>query len=330
MLPEYDELVEEIKRKRDELGWSQKKLAQKATKNGTDIWISSPVKKLLKNNDQVKGVITEAGEWSEEIETKIVIDATGSRAQWASLYLKNILNREWDKERNQQTNEYLMTNVPENNKIDLYFNSILAPLGHAWIYPSEKNYAMAGIRGVRIHPDSALDEFIGREEPERLQNSTPIGAYRGQSPVEGALESTVSDGIIAVGSSAGQIYPLSAHGIRYAFKAGRIAGRVAAQAIEENDYSEEKLKKYDRLWREEFGDEIKVGEILRDAFSTSPDRKMNSLLEAMENNPELQKNFVNIFLGNELETSLRDFFKHKECKNIIGEGRADRILALYP
>lgn len=307
-----------------------KLLASKAVKEGTDIWVGSPVRNLLKGRGGVKGVKSEAGEWSEEIEGKIVIDATGAKSEWSSLFLREILDSDWNREKTNQANEYLMSNVESGKEVDIYFNSVLAPSGHAWIYPDEHGFAMAGIRGTRIHPDSALDEFIGQKEPKRLKNSVPIGAYRGKLPIEGSLEKTVSDGALAVGESAGQIYPLSGRGLRYALESGETAGKIAAEAVEEGDTSKEKLSEYEDIWRNSFEREIETGEILQDSLETSPDRKMNTLLEKLDENPELKKSFMDIFLGENLEKSIKEFFKNEDCRQIFGEKNVRKLISLYP
>ncbi len=306
-----------------------KKLSLRAVKAGADIWLSSPVRGLLTGSRGIDGVRAESGEWSEEIESEVVIDATGARAEWSSIFLSDLLGSDWNSERTTQSNEYLMANVSSGDGIDLYFNSMLAPLGHAWVYPYEDGFAMTGIRGVRIHPDSALDEFIGRENPSRLEGSVPVGAYRGQLPVDGPLDSTVSDGILAVGSAAGQVNPFSGHGVRYALEAGDIAGRIAVEGVEEGDCSEKKLARYDKKWRDKFGKELIIGEEIQDSLSKSPDRKINALLEVMENDPKLAESFVNIFLSKDLEENLRYFFKNAECKEIVGEKRTEKILSFY-
>lgn len=307
-----------------------KLLALEAVEEGVEIWVGSPVMSLLKGDLGVQGVRSEAGEWSEEIRSKVVIDATGAKGEWSSIFLRDILNSDWEKERTTQTNEYLMANVQKKEGVDVYFNSILAPMGHAWIYSGKENFAMAGIRGVRIQPDSALDEFIGREEPGRLDGSVPIGAYRGSVPIEGFLETTVDEGVLAVGSSAGQIYPFSGHGLKYAFEAGQIAGEVVADGIIEGDTTKRKLSKYDRLWRNSFERDIRVGELLVSALETSPDRKMDSLLENLEEYPDLQSNFINVFLGRNLENSLEDLLGDDECRMVFGEDKTEEILSFYP
>ncbi|KXA94616.1 hypothetical protein AKJ65_03930 [candidate division MSBL1 archaeon SCGC-AAA259E19] len=306
-----------------------KLLASEAVKSGVDIWVGSPVTDLLEENQKIRGVRSEAGDWSEEIESKIVIDASGAKAEWSSLFLRKILNSNWDREETTYTNEYLMTEVPEEGKVDIYYNSVLAPSGYAWIYPAERKLAIAGVRGVRIHPDSALDEFIGQEEPSRLQGSVPIGAYRGQLPLEGPPESTTANGIIAVGSSAGQIYPVSGHGMKYALEAGEIAGRITSEAIQEDRTENKKLQEYDHFWRNKFEEEIRVGSILRRALEISPNQKMDALLDVLEENPELQEKFVNIFLGENLEDSVKDFLDIKECRKIFGENTVNKLRSIY-
>ncbi|KXB03562.1 hypothetical protein AKJ45_01215 [candidate division MSBL1 archaeon SCGC-AAA261F19] len=304
-------------------------LALEAVENGAEIWVGCPVKKLLKKRDKVCGVHIEAGEWSEDLESKVVIDATGASGMWSSLLLRKIQGSNWIEDKMTQSNEYLMANVQKNSKIDLYFNSLFAPLGHAWIYPFYKGFAMAGIRGTRIHPDVALDEFIGREKPSRLENSTPIGAFRRQLPVEGGLKSTCADGALAVGSAAGQTYPLSGFGLKYAMEAGKIAGEVVMEAVDEGDSSKEILMKYDQEWRNRFEKELQVGTLLQEGLQTSPDRKMDSLLKIMDNSPELQRKFMKIFLAQDLKEILEDLLKETKIQQIFGRKNAEYILSKY-
>lgn len=307
----------------------EKKLASEAVEAGADIWLGAPVRELLEKRGKISGVKIESGNWSEKIESEGVIDATGAGARWASIFRRQVQNFDWDEEKNTQTNEYLMSNSTGREKIDLYFNSLFAPRGYAWIHSFGESRAMAGIRGVRIHPDSALDEFIGREDPSRLAESVPIGEYRRQLPVQGPISTMVDDGIMAIGTAAGQVYPLSAHGLKYAIESGKIAGEFMADAVSENDLSEKNLSGYEREWRERFEKEMKVGELLLDSLEISPDQKMDSLVDYLEGKEELKESFLNIFLAKDLETSLKVFFKGEEPIRLFGEERVERILSLY-
>jgi len=55
---------------------------------------------------------------------------------------------------------------------------------------------------------------------------------------------------MVVGDAARQVNPLTGGGIDSAMRAGTIAGEVAAKAVEEGDTSKERLKEYERRWKE--------------------------------------------------------------------------------
>ncbi|MEM2907998.1 MAG: NAD(P)/FAD-dependent oxidoreductase [Candidatus Hadarchaeales archaeon] len=305
-----------------------KLLALEAVTSGADIWVSCPVKELMLDGDVVKGVYAEAGAWAERIESEVVIDASGSQGQWSSLLLRKVLKQEWGSERLSMGSEYLMANASASG-VEIYFTSYFAPLGHAWIYPFGERFAMVGIRGIRIHPDAALDEFIGRRSVPSLKRAVPIAAFRGQLPIEGALPQTCADGIIAVGSAAGQVYPFSGEGLRYALLCGEIAGKVAVDAIAEGDVSRQALSEYERLWRAKLEAGLNAGQLLYDALRTSFDRKMDGLLDAMMGDVQLQRSFVDIFLGINLEASLRLWSKKEELLQIFGNDVIAKALAPY-
>jgi len=305
-----------------------KLLAAEAAASGADIWVSCPVKGLLFDDDVVKGVYTEAGAWAEKIESEVVIDASGSQGQWSSLLLRKVLKREWSGERLSMSSEYLMANATASG-VEIYFSSYFAPLGHAWIYPFGRRFALVGIRGVRIHPDAALDEFIGRRPTASLEHAVPIAAFRGQLPMEGALAQTCADGIIAVGSAAGQANQFSGGGLRYALLCGEIAGKVAVDAITEGDVSRQALSEYERLWRAKLEAGLKAGQLLYDALRASFDRKMDELLDAMAGDVRLQRSFVDIFLGINLEAALRLLSEKEELLRIFGSDVIEKALAPY-
>ena len=60
---------------------------------------------------------------------------------------------------------------------------------------------------------------------------------------------TVYDNLILVGDSAGQANPLVLEGIRYAIRFGEVAGKVAADAIKNNNTTEASLIPYEKEWK---------------------------------------------------------------------------------
>ena len=305
-----------------------KLLAAEAVASGVELWVGCPVKELLVNEDVVRGVYTEAGGWAERIESEVVIDASGARGEWSSLLLRKVLKRDWKRDTLALTNEYLMANVGDIQNADLFFTSYFAPLGHAWVYPFGKRFAMAGIEGVRIHPDAALDEFIGRRILPKLERAVPVAAFRGQVPLEGPLGQTCASGMISAGSAAGQVYTLSGQGLKYALRCGELAGKVAIDAITEGDVSREALAEYERRWRAELGVELRIGQLLHSSLSVSQDQRIDSLLGALETKPKLQRAFVDVFTGFKLEGSLEALLGDDQVARVFGRETAEKVLAL--
>ncbi|WP_394353503.1 NAD(P)/FAD-dependent oxidoreductase, partial [Methanopyrus kandleri] len=63
---------------------------------------------------------------------------------------------------------------------------------------------------------------------------------------------------------------------------GRIAGEVAAEAIEEDDTSASFLKRYQDRWEEEFGKTFKYALKASKIFSEMSNEELNALAEALD------------------------------------------------
>ena len=137
-----------------------------------------------------------------------------------------------------------------------------SPSGYAWIFPVGDNKVRIGV-GVG-KPDSSVDpiqrlgEIIEKKlgPIKKLGKITPIEFHYGLIPNDGLTRKTVYNNLMLVGDSAGYANPLVLEGIRYAIKFGRIAGRVAADAIKANDTSEKMLSKYEENWRKSISSKI--------------------------------------------------------------------------
>ena len=102
--------------------------------------------------------------------------------------------------------------------------------GYAWIFPISKQRVRIGTGVGR--PESISDpikklnsimesKITPLDELGRIQ---PIEFHYGFIPNEGSRQSTIFDGLLLVGDSAGQANPLVLEGIRFAIEFGRIAG----------------------------------------------------------------------------------------------------------
>jgi digeranylgeranylglycerophospholipid reductase len=146
------------------------------------------------------------------------------------------------------------------------------------------------------HPDAYLDILVSRahEFGINLKRSQPVEYHFGLIPSEMG-HAFAGNGIMAVGDAAGQASVLAGEGIRWAMKAGRMAGEVAAEALTANDTSREFLSKYEQRWHARFGRSLKIADAINKKISKWSDDHWDKRLE-------LLKSFTPAQFGRALET----------------------------
>lgn len=277
------------------LDWRQmvRLLALEARKRGAEIWTSSPVRELLLKQGRVVGVRLESGSWREEVRAEVVVDASGCIGEWAGLFPR-LLKRELKPEETVFSGEHLLAGAGRSEAVEFHFNSYLAPLGNAWVYPFGEGFAVAGIQGLRIHPEAALDEFVAKVP--KLAGADPIASTRGRFP-DASLDSFCTDGMLAVGGAAWQVLSLSRGGLLQAMRAGELATRVALEAITEGDTSRRALQEYEELWRREMGPDFEAERRLYSRLSRSWDQEVEKLLGCLKDNPKLSRRLGELLSG---------------------------------
>jgi flavin-dependent dehydrogenase len=129
--------------------------------------------------------------------------------------------------------------------------------GYGWIFP-KKSYAHVGI-GVKTDANAfsstvnkLLNEFIVELEQKGKIKKRPRSKTGGLIPVGGPVES-VKGNVLLVGDAAGQTHPITGGGVPQAIICGKIAGKIAANAVQKK---KDLLKEYDKKWRVIFEDEL--------------------------------------------------------------------------
>ena len=102
----------------------------------------------------------------------------------------------------------------------------------------------------------------------------------------GPLKNTYTNGVLITGDAAGQAKPTSGGGIYPGACAAKIAGKVAAEASMEGDFSASRLSEYDRTWRKNLEKELEIGMKVHDYIGTLEDRQLNRLISSL-NTPEI-------------------------------------------
>jgi digeranylgeranylglycerophospholipid reductase len=162
-----------------------------------------------------------------------------------------------------------------------------SPAGYAWIFPLGNNMVRIGV-GVGkpesdVDPTQRLKEIIEKKlgPIKKLGELKEIEFHYGLIPNDGLSRKTVFNNLILVGDSAGQANPLVLEGIRYAIF-GRVAGRVAAEAIKSGNTDEESLHPYEENWRKEIESKIKSAGKVQDRWIGLTDEEWDKELDIIK------------------------------------------------
>jgi digeranylgeranylglycerophospholipid reductase len=225
-------------------------LAFLAAEAGAEIMVRSNVINVVKDGGRVTGVRASTPAGDLDVKCALVIDASGFST---SAGRKAGIAGEWRRYGVGAEYECYCDSVDESSWW-LMVGQQYSEAGYAWVFPLSKNRARIGVGIGRPESQSdPLDKLHSllekRLKPlDKLGKIQPVELHYGFIPNEGVRTSSVSDGLVLVGDSAGQANPLVLEGIRYAIEFGRLAGEVGARSIAEGA-TRESLAEYEKAWK---------------------------------------------------------------------------------
>jgi len=233
-------------------------LATLAAREGAEISVRSEVQSAITHSNKITGILANTPKGKEQFDSKLVIDASGfnsivaRRAGIANNWKRYGIGAEY---------ECYCDEVDAETWI-LMVGDKYSDAGYAWIFPISKQRVRIGTGVGR--PESVADPIKllnsileAKLKPlEELGNIQPIELHYGLIPNEGSRKSTIFDGLLLVGDSAGQANPLVLEGIRFAIEFGKIAGEIGAKSLLMG-CTRESLRDYEILWKERVDSKIK-------------------------------------------------------------------------
>ncbi len=236
-------------------------MAKQVVELGGTIQLRTPVNLFAENSELLIG-----RDRTDSVKSKVVIAADGFPSKVAKS--AGILTEDYMTPNNVAINyEYLMSDLSVDQSVtEMYLGTDFAPGGYGWIIPKGNRTANVGI-GIRTSYSKRKDgrgylEFFLKECPltkAKLEGGRVGPMIADVLPVDGPLQRTYSDHVMAVGDAAGMVMPTNGGGIATAMITGEIAGQVAADHIQK----EVPLSEYERKWKEVMGKEMYVSTKLR-------------------------------------------------------------------
>ena len=235
-------------------------LALLAAEAGTEIMVRSNVVNVITDSkNRVLGLKVSTPKGDLVINCKLVIDASGFSS---SIARRLRMVNEWKRYGVGAEYECYCEQV-DPTTWTLMVGRQYSDVGYAWVFPVSKNRVRIGVGIGRpesnVDPMQKLHWIIEKKlKPlDRLGKIQPIELHYGFIPNEGLRESSVSDGLILVGDSAGQSNPLVLEGIRYAIEFGRLAGEIGTRSLSQ-DCEKASLMEYDHFVRKRIESKIKA------------------------------------------------------------------------
>lgn len=250
-------------------------LALEAMREGAELRLCSPVRSVRREGE---GSLLALSDGSAEIRAKVVISAEGVRARIARQAgippVQKVLSG---------AQVEVPFEVEDPEKVEVHLGEATGLF--AWVVPFGEGRARVGL----CAEDRACDRlraFLRKESIERRLLGSPAALIVGGLPL-GPPASAVADGFMAVGDAAGQVKPTSGGGIYPGLVCAKIAGGVAAAAVQEGDCSASQLGEYDRRWRAALGRELEIGMRVNRFLNRMSPAEVDELVGFMAGKPEI-------------------------------------------
>ena len=165
------------------------------------------------------------------------------------------------------------TNVEE---VEVYFGRELAPGFFAWLVPLSGGRGLAGLLAQR-NPQVHLKRFLERLASQGKLSVVGEASFR-TIPLSPPPR-TYEDGLLVVGTAAGQVKPTTGGGIYFGLLAAEAAVETLQRAFSTGDLSRKGLAPYERAWKNKLGPELQIGRLARKWFEALSDSQIEWVFE---------------------------------------------------
>lgn len=285
-----------------EFGEFKEYMAEEAQGHGADYIFDSHVVGPVVEDEAIQGVEYNG---DEVVYGDIVIDASGPNAPIAQDEEVGFIDLEPE---NQAIGwEYLLEDVELdadgyadlNDAMMLRLDHEIAPGGYSWIFDAGDGKAKVGLcyLDTEAHREYAEDDFNVLEsleewivdderfpEVEERSDIEPIERHQGSAHIQ-IPEKVSNQGVMGVGDTVSTVDPLWGEGIDTGMKSGKYAGMTALKALGQDpvDTSEEAMKHYDRLWKENIGDNRWERNFMTHLMYNMENERYDRLMEDLQN-----------------------------------------------
>lgn len=256
-------------------------LAFLAAENGAKVLAGTRAISLFKEGAKISGIYAKNFDGTFKVKSNVVVAADGVEskvARWAginsALKLVDVCS----------SVQFEMSNINlENPKtLEIYLGDKIAPSGYVWVFPKGKDRANVGI-GIRANQERKALDYLNSfiEKHPNLKEGSIVEVNGGGVPVGNPLKELVKDNFMIIGDAAHQVNAIHGGGIGEAMKAATLAAETVIKAVDQNEYSEDILKEYEKKWFETEGKRLKKLVKLREIIENLSDSELDLLADEL-------------------------------------------------
>jgi geranylgeranyl reductase family protein len=172
--------------------------------------------------------------------------------------------------------------------VEIFVGRNIAPGFFAWIIPTDKNGKNARIglcinKNAAFSPKEYFKNFIENKYTSEFLKNTSIAGYIGGIIPLGVLKKTYESNVLVVGDAAAQVKPTSGGGVYTGLLCASHCSNVSIDALQNNNFSAQYLKRYQKLWNADIGRELNLGMKFRNIYKNFSDNQMDSYIKRFSN-----------------------------------------------
>ncbi len=132
--------------------------------------------------------------------------------------------------------------------LDFYFNfQPSTRINYGWVFPKKNNTNIGIVTEISSKLESILDNFINYLQIKNIKKEEIVRKAVGNIPKSGPIPKTYSDNFLITAEAAGLLNTLFYGGISISIHSGILAGKIAIEAHEVNDFSKFQMSKFQKM-----------------------------------------------------------------------------------
>ncbi|UCE95205.1 MAG: NAD(P)/FAD-dependent oxidoreductase [Candidatus Bathyarchaeota archaeon] len=229
-----------------------KYIGRMAIEQGAEILYNTHVNSLIIEDNSVVGVVVKRKKKTENVLSKVVIDAEGVSSHLLKQAGLPHLDRSMTVN-GVQTEADKIHDI-DNDTVEVFLSRSFAPGFFAWIVPRRDGTAKVGLATEKGSPRDCLCHFLRTSiVQKRLKGSHFTNTVYHPITLGGPISRTFQNGLLVVGDAASQVKSTTGGGVIMGLTCASIAGEVAAHAAQSQNSSAKVLSTYEYKWKKKIG-----------------------------------------------------------------------------